>query len=174
MRIAGIAAESFIDGPGLRYVIFTQGCPHCCKGCQNPETWDYNGGEQMTVSELNRVIKRLAKNNYRGITFSGGEPFLHVEELSQIAKTAHAMNWDIVTYTGYDYEDLISDKDKSPLLYSTDILIDGKYIAELKDMSVPYIGSKNQRIIDVKKSLLANSVVLFIQNSQNTKGNQMI
>jgi len=115
----------------------------------------------MTVSEINRIIKRLDKNNYRGITFSGGEPFLYAAELCQIADTAHAMNWDIVTYTGYEYEDLISDKDKSPLLYATDILIDGKFIEELKDISLPFRGSKNQRVIDVKKSLASNSVVPF-------------
>ena len=161
MRIAGISAESFIDGPGLRYVIFTQGCPHRCKGCQNPETWEYDGGEQMTVNEINRIIKHTDKNKYRGITFSGGEPFLYVAELCQIAETARSMNWDIVTYTGYEYEELISDNDKSPLLYTTDILIDGKFIEELKDISLTYKGSKNQRIIDVKKSISTNSIVPF-------------
>lgn len=161
MRIAGISAESFIDGPGLRYVVFTQGCPHHCKNCQNPETWDFDSGEKMTISELNRVIKRLDKNKYRGITFSGGEPFLYADELSQIAETAHAMNWDVVTYTGYEYEKLLNDTDKNPLLHATDILIDGKYIDELKDVSLPHRGSKNQRVIDIKKSLASNSVILF-------------
>lgn len=161
MRLTGITEESFIDGPGLRYVIFTQGCPHRCEHCQNPETWSYEGGQEISVREINRIIRRLDKTKYRGITFSGGEPFVYAKELSEIAKAARETGFDIVVYTGYTFEELLElDEDKKALLCAADILIDGKYIHEQRDIGLLYRGSSNQRIIDVQKSFAGGNIVL--------------
>ncbi|MDR1688999.1 MAG: anaerobic ribonucleoside-triphosphate reductase activating protein [Clostridiales bacterium] len=169
MRLAGIVPESFIDGPGLRFVIFTQGCIHKCPYCHNTETWDLNAGQEFTVKEVLRIIKTHKKNK-QGITFSGGEPFLHAAQLCEIAASVRQMGWNVVTYTGFTYEQLMygetnfhPDKiDKTgmkELIALTDYLIDGKFVNELKDLSLKFRGSSNQRIIDVAASLASNHVV---------------
>jgi len=124
--------ESLVDGPGLRFVIFTQGCTHECPHCHNPETWDMDAGKEYSVKQVIRLLKQQKKTK-QGITFSGGEPFLQAAELAEIAAAARHINWDIVTYTGFTYEELIENNNNGvkALLSATDILIDGKYIHEL-------------------------------------------
>ena len=152
MRLFGITPESVVDGPGLRLVIFTQGCPHQCPYCHNPESWASNGGKEFSVRQIIRFLKQQKKNK-RGITFSGGEPFLQASELAQVALAAHQMDWDVVTYTGYTYEQLADgDDDTNVLLSASDILIDGKYIHELRDIGLQFRGSSNQRVIDIAAS----------------------
>jgi len=162
MKISGITPESVVDGPGLRVVLFVQGCPHQCPSCHNPETWDSNGGEELSVRQVIRNLKRHKKNK-RGITFSGGEPFLQSAELLQIAQTAHQMGWDIVTYTGFTYEELIADAnaDIQALLAATDLLIDGKYIHALRNIELQFRGSSNQRLIDMAATRKNGRVVLW-------------
>jgi anaerobic ribonucleoside-triphosphate reductase activating protein len=151
MRLSGITPESLVDGPGLRYVIFTQGCLHCCPHCHNPESWDINGGKEYSVKQVIRLIKQQKKPK-RGVTFSGGEPFLQAAELAEVAAAAHQKGWDVVTYTGFIYEELLEDGDDGvkALLAVSDILIDGKYIHELKAGNLQFRGSSNQRIIELK------------------------
>ena len=162
MRLSGITFESIVDGPGLRIVLFTQGCPHQCPYCQNPETWDCNAGEEFSVKQIIRLLKKNKKNK-QGITFSGGEPFLYAAELAEVAHTVHQMDWDIVTYTGFTYEQLLSNADnsKQALLSESDILIDGKYLHELRDIGLRFRGSSNQRVIDIAASQKKESVVLW-------------
>jgi anaerobic ribonucleoside-triphosphate reductase activating protein len=162
MRLSGITPESFIDGPGLRIVIFAQGCPHQCPRCQNPETWDSNAGEEMTVKQLLRILKRYKKNK-RGITISGGEPFLQAAELAQTAWAAHQMGWDVVTYTGFRCEQLLADTDDGiqALLRASDIIIDGKYIHELRDIGLQFRGSSNQRVIDMAATRESGRIMLW-------------
>jgi anaerobic ribonucleoside-triphosphate reductase activating protein len=150
MRLSGITPESLVDGPGLRYVIFTQGCLHCCPHCHNQESWDINGGKEYSVKQIIRLIKQQKKTK-RGLTFSGGEPFLQAAELAEVALAAHQKGWDVVTYTGFTYEELIEDGNDGvkALLAASDILIDGKYIHELRSMDLQFRGSSNQRIIDL-------------------------
>jgi anaerobic ribonucleoside-triphosphate reductase activating protein len=150
MKLAknGIVKFSYVDGPGLRYVIFVQGCPHRCVGCHNQGTWDANGGTDANIDEIINEVKSLDTRIYRGITFSGGEPFLYVKELSMIARAAHESGLDVVTYTGYSIEEIDSNNE---LLYNTDILIDGRYIQEQKDPNLAFRGSSNQRIINLKE-----------------------
>jgi anaerobic ribonucleoside-triphosphate reductase activating protein len=126
MRLAGIIPESIVDGPGLRLVIFSQGCPHHCKGCHNPETWEPGGGKEVALRDLCKMIKKRSRQ-IRGITLSGGEPFLQAEELAVVAAEAKKMGLDVVTYTGYTYEKLIEFdlKGSKELLGLTDILVDG-------------------------------------------------
>jgi len=165
MKLSGITPESLVDGPGLRYVIFTQGCPHQCANCQNPETWETNAGKEFTVKQIARMMKQQ-KKTIRGVTFSGGEPFLHAAELAETAAAARKLGWDVVTYTGYTYEELLQlikdgDGGAESLLNATDILIDGKYVHSLRDINLQFRGSSNQRIIDVAKTREKGEIVLW-------------
>lgn len=163
LRIAGIARESVVDGPGMRLVIFTQGCPHNCPGCHNPETHDPAGGKLIDSTEIITMIEQ--SRLIRGVTFSGGEPFLQAEILANIAYVTKKMGLDIVTYTGFLYEKLLAhaatDLAIAALLQHTDILIDGPYKKEERDLRLAFRGSKNQRLIDVPQSLTAGQVVLW-------------
>ena len=161
MRLSGITSESLVDGPGLRYVIFTQGCLHGCPHCHNQQSWDVNGGKEYTVKQIIRFVKQQKKTK-RGVTFSGGEPFLQAEELAQVALAAHQRGWDVVTYTGFTYEELIADNNDGvkALLAETDILIDGKYIHKLRSVKLQFRGSSNQRILDVAKTREKGEIVL--------------
>lgn len=155
MRLFGMKNESIVDGPGVRMVIFVQGCNFACPFCHNPDSWDLEGGEEFTVPQVMRMIKKGSsrkKSAIRGITFSGGEPFLQARELSQIAEKVKAFGWDVVTYTGFTYEDLKVSQDEAvqSLLSLTDFLIDGLYIHELRDLNLKFRGSSNQRFIELK------------------------
>jgi anaerobic ribonucleoside-triphosphate reductase activating protein len=162
MRLSGITPESLVDGPGLRYVIFTQGCLHGCPHCHNHASWDINGGKEYTVKQIIRLIKQQKKKN-RGVTFSGGEPFLQAAELAEVALAARQRGWDVVTYTGFTYEELIADNNDGvkALMSASDILIDGKYIHKLRSATLQFRGSSNQRIIDVAKTQENGQIVLW-------------
>ena len=128
-------------------VIWTQGCHHNCKGCHNPQTHAPNGG---ILEDTENIIKEIKNHKLQqGITLSGGEPFLQVEALSEIAKAAKDINLDVWAYTGYRYEDLLKDGKSFKLLQYIDILVDGKFEIENKDISLKFIGSSNQRIIEI-------------------------
>lgn len=161
IRIAGILKESVVDGPGIRYVIFTQGCQHNCAGCHNPETHDLNGGYEIDIRDIINDIDRCAFLD--GITFSGGEPFLQAASLLVLAEKIKERNYNILTYSGYTFEDLVSSDnlETRKLLGLIDILIDGKFVLAKRDISLKFRGSKNQRIIDVKASLDMKMPVLF-------------
>lgn len=153
IRISGIERESIVDGEGVRYVIFTQGCPHHCPGCHNPQTHAADGGNEISVQTIiNDIIANVARDPLiQGITFSGGEPFLWAYELAKIGKVAHACGLDIWTYTGYTYEELLEKCTDDPrvkkLLDVTDYLVDGPFVLAEKDLTLEFRGSRNQRII---------------------------
>lgn len=155
LRLAGVIRESIVDGPGIRMTVFTQGCPHHCKGCHNEQTWDFSGGYE---SSTERILEEAKKDPIlRGLTFSGGEPFSQAESLSVLAKEAKANGYDIFCYTGYTFEHLISQFDTHPeykeLLKNCDWLVDGPFILDKRSLILKFRGSTNQRILDVKKSL---------------------
>ncbi|MBT0826764.1 anaerobic ribonucleoside-triphosphate reductase activating protein [Campylobacter lari] len=159
LRLAGVVKESIVDGYGLRYVIFTQGCHHHCKGCHNPQTHDFNKGYLQDLASLHDEI---CKNPLlQGVTFSGGEPFMQAKNLSILAKHIKTLGLDLTIYTGFTYEELLEEKSKKELLILADVLVDGKFILEQKDLSLKFKGSKNQRVIDVVKSLEQGKVILF-------------
>ncbi len=161
LRIAGITEESIVDGPGIRYTIFTQGCPHACMGCHNPESWDYNGGYTKNTDE---IINEFKENPLlKGITFSGGEPFLQAEALLRIAKAIHELGKNVVTYTGYTFEELQNSDFPfiNDLLLETDILVDGKFIESQKNLELLFRGSENQRLIDVNMSVKNGHLTLI-------------
>lgn len=155
LRVSGLISESIVDGPGIRFVIFSQGCVHHCKGCHNPSTFALDGG---TIVNVDEIIGEIKKNPLlKGVTFSGGEPFLQAEAFTKIAKKCHEIGLDVLSYTGYTFEKLISSFDEYPqwrgLLENIDILIDGPFIEEKKSLMLLFRGSSNQRILDVKASL---------------------
>lgn len=144
IRIAGIVNDSIVDGEGIRLTVFVQGCSHHCKGCHNPETWDYNGGHNIDVSE---IIEMYKKNSLlQGITFSGGEPFDKTEPLSLIADNIHKLHGDVWCYTGYTLKELKKDTSKHKLLNKVDVLVDGTFIESERDLSLNFRGSRNQHI----------------------------
>lgn len=161
LRIAGTVNDSIVDGDGLRFTVFTQGCPHHCKGCHNPQTHDFNGGE---VTDTSLLLEKIKGNPLLdGVTFSGGEPFCQAEQLAELGRQIKKLGLNIVTYTGYTFEQLYAERDKNgwgDLLSVTDILIDGQFVEELKDWEVKFRGSSNQRYIDCQKSLEKGTVVL--------------
>ena len=161
IRIAGIVRESIVDGPGFRFTIFAQGCPHGCEGCHNPQTHDFNGGKVTTIG---RLMEEISKTGLlRGVTFSGGDPFCQAKALAELATEIHARGLDVISYTGYTYEQLISGANKEngwlDLLSNIEYLIDGRFVLAKKSLSIKFRGSTNQRIIDVKKSLSTNTIV---------------
>lgn len=149
LRLCGIEPESVVDGPGMRYVVFTQGCPHRCPGCHNPQSHPFDGGFEATIEEL---LKEISQNPMlKGVTFSGGEPFCQAGLLAELAERVHGLGLDVVTYTGYRYEDLLKNGDESvKLLDQTDLLIDGPFIQEERDLTLAFRGSRNQRLIDLR------------------------
>lgn len=160
LRVAGVIDESIVDGPGIRFVIFTQGCPHNCPGCHNPQTHDFSGGESVHLSRLYEDI--MENPLVSGVTLSGGEPFCQSEPLAELAQELKRHGKHIMAYTGYTWEQLRDKHDAAieRLLAQCDILVDGRFIESQKDMALRFRGSKNQRLIDVQKSLREDHVVL--------------
>lgn len=167
IRLAGIAYESLVNGPGLRRVLFAQICKHNCKGCFNPETHSEDGGE---LKDIEPLIKDIIDNPMlSGVTFSGGDPWEQADKFAFIAKelrnNINDREFDIWCYTGYTYEYILRNKDKidgwNDLLNNIDVLVDGKFQLDKKKEGLKYRGSSNQRIIDVKKSLEVGEVIIL-------------
>ena len=155
IRVCGIEPESIVDGPGFRYVLFVQGCPHHCHGCHNPESWAFDAGYDMTVNEIFEDI--CGRPWLRGVTFSGGEPFEQVPALLDLAKNIKGAGLTLMSYSGYTLEELEARHDKATdeLLEMLDILVDGRYDEKLRNLTLVYCGSENQRVIDMKKTRIA-------------------
>ncbi len=160
IRIAGVIEESIVDGPGIRFVIFTQGCPHHCPGCHNPQTHDFAGGQEVAVSRL--LADAQANPLVGGVTLSGGEPFCQPGPLAELAEALRRGGKHIMAYTGYTWEQLLQmdDPDVRALLRQCDVLVDGPFLQEQRDLTLRFRGSRNQRLIDVPASLAQSRVVL--------------
>ncbi len=157
LKLAGIVDCSVVDGPGVRVVVFAQGCPHECPGCHNAHTWDFAGGRRHTVEEIVDIVKQNPM--CKGVTFSGGEPFCQPAAFSVLARELKSQNYEVAAYSGYTFEQIARDGDMSELLQELDVLVDGRYIIDRHTLSAPFIGSENQRIIDVKSSLITGEPV---------------
>lgn len=160
LRIAGTVNDSIVDGPGIRFTIFTQGCPHRCEGCHNPQTHDFEGGNIVDTDEL--LKKTEANPLLDGVTFSGGEPFCQAEALAELGRKIRAAGLNVITYTGYEFEQLYENREKNgwgELLAVTDILIDGKFELDKKDWNIKFRGSSNQRYLDCQASLESGKAV---------------
>ncbi len=159
IRIAGLVSDSIVDGPGLRYAIFGQGCPRSCPGCHNPQTHDPNGGVEK---DADAILKEISSNPLiEGVTFSGGEPFMQAREFAYIAREAHKLGLNVVVYTGYLWEELVGARNDAwnELLSEADVVVDGPFVQELRDWTLTFAGSSNQRFIDARRSLATNSIV---------------
>ena len=158
LNLSGIVQDSIVDGPGIRTTIFCQGCPHHCPGCHNPETWDFGCGTDVPVEDLVDVVR--SNPLCRGVTFSGGEPFAQAAGFAKLARLLKERGYEVASYSGYTFEELLNGSDdQKELLASIDILIDGPFLLAQKSLEVPFRGSRNQRILDVKKSLAVGRAV---------------
>ena len=160
MNYHNITHDDMLNGDGLRVVLWLAGCEHCCHGCQNPLTWDVNGGITYDHQAFREIMDGLAKNYISGFTFSGGDP-LHTKNREEVEWLAEAIKGaypdkTIWMYTGYMWEDV---KDL-PVMKYVDVLVDGPYIASQRSPNLPWVGSSNQRVIDVRASESLGKVVL--------------
>ena len=165
VRLAGIAYESLVNGPGIRRVFFAQGCKHNCKGCFNPETHSFDKG---IVLEIDKLIKDVLENPMiTGVTFSGGDPIEQAHSFSYMAKILKNKGLNIWCYTGYLYDEQLLNNSRARCEYTDemlsmiDVLVDGEFVEALKDIRLVFRGSSNQRVIDVKKSLGQNEIVMW-------------
>ncbi len=159
IRLYGTVNDSIVDGPGIRYVIFTQGCLHHCPGCHNPESHDLSGGY---LCDIDDILHEVDQNPLLdGITISRGEPFLQPLALIELISRMKQRNLHIMIYSGYTYEEILKlDENAKKLLSLCDTLVDGRFIESLKSLQLLYKGSSNQRIIDIQKSLQQQTVVI--------------
>ncbi|MBQ8835058.1 MAG: anaerobic ribonucleoside-triphosphate reductase activating protein [Oscillospiraceae bacterium] len=158
LDLSGIVGDSIVDGPGIRTTVFSQGCPHHCPGCHNPETWEFGCGTPMEEERILDIVR--ANPLCRGVTFSGGEPFAQAEGFAKLARLLKARGYEVASYTGYTFEQLLRGTPaQRELLEAIDILIDGPFLLEEKSLEVPFRGSCNQRILDVPQSLAAGRAV---------------
>lgn len=147
LRVAGVIEESIVDGPGLRFVLFLQGCHLHCKGCQNPQTWDFEGGTLVPAEE---VLARIQLDPLvHGVTFSGGEPFEQAEALVPLAAALKERGYHLMAFTGYTLEELLSRPECREFLEKLDLLVDGPFIEAQKSLELRFRGSRNQRILNV-------------------------
>ena len=155
IRLAGVVRESIVDGPGIRFAVFVQGCPHHCPGCHNPQTHDPEGGYDC---ELQKILDAFDKNPMlRGITLSGGEPFEQAERLLPLAKAIVERGKDVVAFSGYTFEELMKKSEQAPavkeLLSLCCLLIDGRFVLAERDLTLRFRGSRNQRLLDPVASM---------------------
>ena len=159
LDLSGIVSDSIVDGPGIRTTIFSQGCPHHCPGCHNPETWEFGCGTKVTEGQ---VLAEVLQNPLcRGVTFSGGEPFAQAEGFAGLAKLLKEKGYEVASYTGYTFEELLKGTPaQKQLLETIDVLIDGPFLLAEKSLELNFRGSRNQRILDVPASLRAGKAIL--------------
>lgn len=160
MRIFGLQQDSIVDGPGFRFACFVQGCPHGCPGCHNPDSHDPAGGQEMSVEE---VARQLLKNPLTdGLTLSGGEPFAQAEDCLALAKIAHGHGLNVWSYSGWTFE-YLRDRgtpEQKALLAELDVLVDGPFLLSERTLALPWRGSRNQRVVDVRRSLETGTVAV--------------
>lgn len=159
IRILDIVEDTMVDGPGLRTSVYCAGCSHRCAECHNRQSWDFNAGTEMSVDD---IMERINENRFDDVTFSGGDPMYQPKGFTELAKRIHQTTTkNIWCYTGFRFEQLLKQPAQRELLEQIDVLVDGPYIAGIRDIQLCFRGSKNQRIIDVHKSLEEGNVVLW-------------
>lgn len=158
LELSGIVSDSIVDGPGIRTCVFSQGCPHHCEGCHNPETWEFGCGTKISEEAVLEIV--LSNPLCRGVTFSGGEPFAQAEGFAELARLLKARGYEVASYTGFTFEQLLKGTPaQKELLAQIDVLIDGPFVLSEKSLELVFRGSRNQRILDVPKSLAAGEAV---------------
>ena len=157
LRVAGVIEDSIVDGPGLRLTVFAQGCGRRCPGCHNPDTWDYSGGMEIETGKLLEMM--TANPLLDGLSLSGGEPFDQAAAFAELAREAHNKGYHVMAWSGYTFEELARDEVRRELLEAVDILVDGPFVPEQRSLNLPWRGSKNQRVLDIARSLAENRPV---------------
>jgi len=158
LELSGIVSDSIVDGPGIRTTIFSQGCPHHCPGCHNPETWEFGCGTPMEEDTVLQIVR--SNPLCRGVTFSGGEPFAQADGFAKLGRLLKANGYEVASYSGYTFEQLLhGTPDQRALLETIDVLIDGPFLQAEKSLELSFRGSRNQRILDVPASLQAGCAV---------------
>lgn len=166
IRLAGLVQDSIVDGYGIRMSIFTQGCPHNCKGCHNPQSHSFEGGYEEKISELYQKCK--SNPLLKGITLSGGEPFCQAEKFIPLCRSVHELGMDVWAYSGYTYEELLAGAVPygKELLSHIDVLVDGPYKEEQANLLLWYRGSENQRVIDIKRTKETGNICMMSFDEQ--------
>ncbi len=157
LSLAGTIPESIVDGPGIRYALFVQGCPHHCPGCHNPQTHAFEGGRITSVDAAREDI--LTRRYIKALTLSGGEPFCQAEALYELVKPLKEQGFHLMCYSGYTFEELLGKPEVMPLLSQLDLLVDGRFVEAEKNIDLRFRGSANQRVLDVPASLAAKAPV---------------
>jgi anaerobic ribonucleoside-triphosphate reductase activating protein len=161
LSILEIVEDTTVDGPGFRTTVYCAGCPNRCPGCHNPQSWDIANGKAMDVEE---VLEIVLADPFADVTFSGGDPMFQPAGFAALARAIKERSTkNIWCYTGYLFEDILLNAQQRELLESIDVLVDGRFVEALKSEELPFRGSSNQRIIDVRKSLEQGCVVLFCE-----------
>lgn len=152
LRVLNVFPETVSDGFGIRFAVYFSGCAHRCRGCHNPQSWDCSAGEELDDALKERIISELQSNPILdGITFSGGDPMFNPEEFLKFLKEVKSRtNLNVWCYTGYTYEELVSDSERKPILKYIDVLVDGRFVMSKKDPRLYFRGSSNQRILYLK------------------------
>ncbi len=162
LRIASVVDDSVVDGPGVRYVIFTQGCKHNCPGCHNPQSHSFAEGMYVSFED---IYADLSKYKYvKSVTFSGGDPLEQPEAVAEFVEKLKEKGYHVLIYTGYTYEQVLADEKRRKAVEKSDLLVDGLFILRLRSLGCNFRGSSNQRIIDVQESLKNGEVVLSKYN----------
>lgn len=154
LRVLDIVRGTTVDGPGFRTSIYLAGCGHQCPGCHNPESWDFSGGEEISFDEIMDVVREEDFD----VTFSGGDPMYHPEEVAVLSKMIHDLGHTVWLYTGFTWEELIKSQKFLMVLQEIDVIVDGPFVESLRDTDLLFRGSSNQRIIDVKRSCTSGKV----------------
>lgn len=157
LMILDIVDDTVVDGPGFRTTVYAAGCCHQCQGCHNPQSWNIKNGHIMTVDQ---VTERILADPFANVTFSGGDPLEQVEAFTALAKQIKIRSQKTIwCYTGYCFEEVYQSSHLSRILPYIDVLVDGQYKQDLRDVNLPFRGSVNQRLVDVCASLQSGTVV---------------
>lgn len=162
LRIASVVDDSVVDGPGVRYVIFTQGCKHNCPGCHNPQSHSFSTGMFVSFEEIYADLQRY--KYIKAVTFSGGDPLEQPEAVAEFVEKLKEKGYHVLIYTGYTYEQVLADEKRRKAVEKSDLLVDGLFVLRLRSLGCNFRGSSNQRIIDVQESLKNGEVVLSKYN----------
>ncbi len=163
MNFAQIRKYDVANGTGIRTVIFVTGCTHNCRNCFNKDYQDFKYGEVWTDDETEKVIEYLKDDNVSGLTLLGGEPMQNLDLIEVLKSVKASVNKPIWIYSGYTYEEILENEKRTELLKLCDVLVDGRFVEELKDLKLRFRGSSNQRIIDIKQSMEQEKVILFME-----------
>ncbi len=146
LRVIDIIDGTIVDGPGLRTSIYMAGCLHACKGCHNPQSWDFKAGHDMSIAE---IVEHVEDNGFN-VTLSGGDPLYQIDAVIELCDALHSIGKNVWCYTGFTYEEIQADASLSRILTHADVLVEGRFVLSLKDPSLRFRGSSNQRIIHLR------------------------